>query len=187
MNWRVRNSLKPTLSPSGSGGSPNRHSEVAPATKSKAFVRKSISHKTHFSGRFGATYFITICCHERRGNQLCREAVSRPIFQTATIYDSKQLWYLRLLLLMPDHLHALVSIPGDTSLSYVIGNFKRASSKFSGIEWQRNFFDHRLRGDESVDKKATYIRQNPVRAGLIRNEGDWLYVLDRDTLDLAVR
>jgi hypothetical protein len=45
MNLKVRNSLRPTLSSSGSGGSPNRHLKMAPARKSKAFVRKSISHK----------------------------------------------------------------------------------------------------------------------------------------------
>ena len=88
---------------------------------------------------------------------------------------------------MPDHLHALIAINGDASLSTIIGNFKRATTKFAGIQWQRNFFDHRLRYDESSDNKEVYIRQNPVRAGLVETEEAWPYVLDRSTIDLAVQ
>ena len=49
------------------------------------------------------------------------------------------------------------------------------TAKLSGVEWQRNFFDHRLRHDESLTEKFAYICQNPVRAGLIQNEADWPY------------
>ena len=88
---------------------------------------------------------------------------------------------------MPDHLHALISIDRDASLSATVGNLKRATSKFSSIEWQRNFFDHRLRGDESFEEKAAYIRNNPVRAGLTMHEEKWPYVLDRTGIEVAVR
>ena len=113
--------------------------------------------------------------------------ISEEIFKAATIYDDRQLWYLQLLLLMPDHLHALISIDGDASLSSTIGNFKRATTKFASIEWQRNFFDHRLRRDESFEEKAAYIRNNPVRAGLAMNEEKWPYVLDCTGIEMAVR
>jgi putative transposase len=153
------------------------------APQSKPFIRKALSHGTHFAGRFGATYFITICCRERYRNQLCQEKIWRAILETAVMYDTWQHWYVKLLLLMPDHLHALVARNGDIPLGRTIGNFKRATTKFAGVEWQRNFFDHRLRNEESLTKKAAYIRQNPVRAGLIRNETDWLYVLDRSLIE----
>jgi putative transposase len=109
------------------------------------------------------------------------------IFETARIYHGRQDWYLVLLLLMPDHLHALVSIGGETKLSSLIGSFKRATARYAGIEWQRNFFDHRLRHVESLESKAVYIRRNPVRAGLVSVERDWPYVIDRNLLDVAVR
>jgi putative transposase len=149
----------------------------------RPFIRKPLSHAAHFAGRFGGTYFITVCCSQRRENQLCYEHVARTVFSTAAMYHKRQVWYLILLLLMPDHLHTLVSISGDRSLARTIGNFKRATSKFAGIEWQRNFFDHRLRSDESLEGKAIYIRQNPVRAGLVKNERNWQYVMDRSSLD----
>ncbi len=91
------------------------------------------------------------------------------------------------MLLMPDHLHALIAIDGEASLSTTIANFKRATSKFAGVHWQRNFFDPRLRNDESSDEKDAYIRQNPVRAGLMQGDENWPYVLDREAIEVAVR
>ena len=41
--------------------------------------------------------------------------------------------------------------------------------------WQRGFFDHVLRSDESYAQKWNYVRQNPVRAGLVANADDWPY------------
>ena len=41
--------------------------------------------------------------------------------------------------------------------------------------WQRGFFDHLLRSDESYAQKWNYVRENPVRAGLVRNADDWPY------------
>jgi len=44
------------------------------------------------------------------------------------------------------------------------------------IEWQRSFFDHRLRHDESETEKFDYIYQNPIRAGLVQAADKWPYV-----------
>jgi len=84
---------------------------------------------------------------------------------------------------MPDHLHLLVGVPADANLSDVIRDFKRITARIGKINWQRNFFDHRLRHDESLDEKAAYIRENPVRAGLIAAADEWPYAIDRTTFD----
>jgi len=138
-------------------------------------LRKRLDHTTHFAGRFGAIYFITLCWEERGSNHLCNEETSRTLFDTAKIYHEGGRWNLDLLLIMPDHLHALIGIDGHDSLSQLIRDYKRITTKLSGVEWQRNFFDHRLRHDESLTEKFAYICQNPVRAGLIQNEADWPY------------
>jgi hypothetical protein len=75
---------------------------------------------------------------------------------------------------MPDHLHMPVGILGDANL---FRDFKRITAKIARIHWRRNFFDHRMRHDESETEKFDYIRQNPVRAGLISAEEEWPYVL----------
>ena len=59
----------------------------------------------------------------------------------------------------------------------VVASWKRFTSKYAKINWQRDFFDHRLRGDEGWREKSDYILQNPVRAGLIAKYEDWPYVL----------
>jgi REP element-mobilizing transposase RayT len=140
-------------------------------------VRKELDHSIHFHGRFGATYFITICCQKRGVNQLCNPEAAQLLFETARQYHASQQWYLKLLLLMPDHLHMLIGVPGDASLSKLIRDFKRIAARKGKIEWQRNFCDHRLRHDESESEKFEYIRQNPVRAGLVREDNEWPHVL----------
>jgi len=72
-------------------------------------VRTQLDHSTHYAARFGATFFITICCERRVANQLCRKVVAQVLFETARRYDAAQNWYLKVLLLMPDHLHMLVA------------------------------------------------------------------------------
>ena len=39
----------------------------------------------------------------------------------------------------------------------------------------REYFDHVLRSDESYSEKWDYVRENPVRAGLVRSANDWPY------------
>jgi REP-associated tyrosine transposase len=136
-------------------------------------VRKELDHSIHFHGRFGATYFITICCRRRGVNQLCKSDISEVIVETARRYHESERWYLKLLLLMPDHLHMLIGTSGDDGLSNVIRDFKRITSRRTKVKWQRNFFDHRLRHDESETEKFDYIYENPVRAGLVKVAEDW--------------
>jgi len=47
-----------------------------------------------------------------------------------------------------------------------------------GALWQDESFDHVLRLNESFDEKLEYIRQNPVRRGLVARpeEYEWLWV-----------
>jgi len=102
-------------------------------------LRKRLDHTPHFAGRFGAVYFITICCQKRGSNQLCGEDTSKVLFDTARIYHERGRWNLNLLLLMPDHLHALIGIDGHDSLLQLIRDFKRITANLTGVEWQRNF------------------------------------------------
>ena len=48
----------------------------------------------------------------------------------------------------------------------------------SGPLWDEESFDHVLRSWESWEEKREYIRQNPVRAGLVRRPEDyrWLWL-----------
>jgi putative transposase len=121
-------------------------------------------------------YFITICASERGPNQLCHPGISKVIFAATKHYNEQLRWHAELLLLMPDHLHALICFPKIESMSRVISSWKHFLSLRHNIEWQRDYFDHRLRNDESHAEKAAYIRYNPVRAGLTKTPEEWPYV-----------
>src|SRR5262249_23976850 len=43
----------------------------------------------------------------------------------------------------------------------------------TGPHWQKGFFDHLLRSEESYEQKWHYVRENPVRHGLVKNWQDW--------------
>ena len=77
---------------------------------------------------------------------------------------------------MPDHLHALIAFPSVGTMSAITRLWKGFLARQYKIRWQRDFFDHRIRNEESWQQKAHYIRQNPVRARLVQEAANWPYV-----------
>ena len=143
-----------------------------------AIGRRALPHDPpHFIGTESAIFFITICCQPKGENQLCRQEIAEQLFAAARFYWERSYWGLPLLLLMPDHLHLLATFGPEASMERVVGNWKRYLARQAGIHWQRDFFDHRLRTDESFTEKANYILNNPVRAGLVTRFEDWPYQL----------
>lgn len=123
----------------------------------------------------GEVYFITICCVPRIHNQLAIPHIWQAIDEALAIRETRGDMTCRLALAMPDHFHGLLGFPSSKPMSKVISDFKSWLAKQCGIQWQRDFFDHRLRNIESAAEKAKYIRMNPVRAGLVTNPQDWPY------------
>ena len=122
-------------------------------------------------------YFVTINCAERSRNQLASRDVSERLFETIRHRQEKFLRWPYLFLLMPDHLHALLSFPPSGKPSQqIVSKWKEWTAKELGIAWQRDFFEHRLRHDESRREKADYILQNPVRRKLVERPEDWPFV-----------
>jgi putative transposase len=83
---------------------------------------------------------------------------------------------------MPDHIHLFAGFgTGSVSVSGWMKSLKNAISKtlktatFTTPHWQRGFFDHVIRSEESYEQKWLYVRNNPVRAGLVRLAEDWPY------------
>ena len=118
-------------------------------------------------------YFITLCCQLRGPDQLCLPSTSEKLLTAVRHYHDAHRWHVSLWLLIPDHLHALVSCPLDEDLTKLVAAWKRFTSRDAGIDWQKGFFDHRLRADESFEEKANYIRQNPVRKNLAATPEAW--------------
>jgi len=140
--------------------------------------RRHLPHEVPLGVRIGPedeVFFITICCLPRGLNQLAHPGVWQTIDESLRHRERDGDLHVRLVLAMPDHLHGLFAFCGTKAMAKVICDFKSWIAKCSGVHWQRDFFDHRLRGLESAAEKATYIRNNPVRAGLVSQTKDWPY------------
>ena len=125
-------------------------------------------------------FFITVCCESRGKNTLCQPDIAREIFNSVEFRNQNNVWYARLVCLMPDHLHALISFPYDRPIKQIIADWKRFLANKLKIEWRRDFFDHRLRKGESYVEKTDYIRANPLRAGFVVASEDWPYFWQAD-------
>jgi putative transposase len=51
-----------------------------------------------------------------------------------------------------------------------------STPKLPSTALAKRFFDHILRGEESYAEKWSYVRENPVRAGLVKEWGEWPFV-----------
>ena len=82
-------------------------------------------------------------------------------------------------MIMPDHVHLFVRGDRDFRLGPWIGALKQVLAKAGvlsrakGQVWEEGFFDHVLRSNESYSQKWNYVRENPVRAGLVKSAADW--------------
>ena len=93
-------------------------------------------------------------------------------------------------LIMPDHMHFFVPGGDDFKLTQWVNGLKRAISVALGATkkrplWQPGFFDHVLRNDESYSQKWEYVRENPVRAGLVIRADEWPYQGELVVIDRA--
>ncbi len=58
-------------------------------------------------------------------------------------------------------------------MRHEVAQLKKWWARELGIQWQRDFFDHRLRSEAEFEAKAHYVRMNPVRAGLVSRPEEW--------------
>lgn len=86
---------------------------------------------------------------------------------------------------MPDHLHWLLSLGETTSLDRAVRLAKgRAARRVNALRqelgqppltplWQAGYHDRALRSHEDVSSVARYVIANPVRAGLVQRVGGY--------------
>ncbi len=129
-------------------------------------------------------YFITACVADRRPLLANADSFAnlRSEWEAA---PTRYGWTVGRFVVMPDHVHFFCvcdETENSKSLSVFIGGFKQWTAKailrrlaLPAPLWQREFFDHCLRSDESYASKWDYVRENPVRAGLAPTADDWPY------------
>jgi REP element-mobilizing transposase RayT len=121
-------------------------------------------------------YFITACSVDRRPILDCEPV--HDAFRTFSLNSPQHGAWIGRYVLMPDHLHLFLSVV-EISLSNWVKSLKNTLSKTlrslgcDAPHWQKGFFDHLLRSGESYSQKWDYVRENPVRAGLVERAEDW--------------
>jgi putative transposase len=126
----------------------------------------------------GAVFHIRIRTAANNPVPLAEDKLAPKLLDSVIECARRAIWWPNLFLLMPDHIHALLSLNPIRRMSRVIGDWKKWTHQNYGVIWQDNFFDHRIRRDESLEEKGTYIRRNPVVKGLCNQPEDWPWVLD---------
>ena len=133
-------------------------------------------------------YFVTACTYRRRPI-LASNPVATAFAEFAKrAYRDHNIAVGRYVI-MPDHFHFFVSGPDDFELGRWMGMLKQCLAKnvfrapSADPVWQRRFFDHVFRSEESYGQKWDYVRENPVRAGLIANAEEWPYAGEIITID----
>jgi len=93
---------------------------------------------------------------------------------SATRYD------LRAWVIMPNHVHLLLTPVSGTTLAQIMHSMKsytahRANEilKRQGHFWSKEYFDRYIRNHEHLCRTVDYIRYNPVKAGLCKWPEEW--------------
>jgi REP element-mobilizing transposase RayT len=133
-------------------------------------------------GRFseaGRAYLVTTITHGREPLFIEMHA-SRAVARTLMHMDNRGQTKTWAYVLMPDHLHWLLSLGDQTSLHKIM----HAAKGYSGLSinrllgrkgavWQNGYHDHAVRSEEDLRELARYVVANPIRAGLVEKIGEY--------------
>ena len=96
--------------------------------------------------------------------------------ETMFRYRADKKFLLHAFVVMPSHIHLLLTAPQGLALEHVVqlikGGFSHEVGKSigsSGPIWQKSFVDRRVRDLDEFERYRKYIHENPVRAGLIES------------------
>ena len=130
----------------------------------------------------GHSHFITFTCYHRLPKTNTGEI--RDLVVAALEHARvKYRFLVYAFVVMPEHVHLLISEPERASIAQAIGSFKVSSAKQvkklrsgapqDGRLWQPRGYNRYVRDYEEFVEKRRYIHRNPVRRGLCAQPQDW--------------
>ncbi len=126
----------------------------------------------------GQSHFVTFSCYHRLPYldvRDRRDLVLKCLEQTRRRYSFRIYGYV----VMPEHIHLLVSEPEVALLANAVQSLKIAVAKrlmaFAAgpAFWQKRYHDHNVRDYLGFAEKLDYIHGNPVKRGLCDRPEDW--------------
>ena len=122
-------------------------------------------------------FFITTVTAQR-APIFRREAMAQLLIDTLADYRDQGKFLLHEFVIMPDHVHALLTpapeISLERALQFIKGGFSYRLKSRPPV-WQASFTNHRVRGFEDYERHREYIRMNPVRARLAERAEQYPY------------
>ena len=124
-------------------------------------------------------HFITFSCYHRRvklGTPARREVFERALEQ-ARRQDG---FFVTGYVVMPEHVHLLVSEPEHALLSRAIQSLKQAVARRLALRasepfWQARYYDFNVWSEHKRIEKLRYMHRNPVKRGLVQHPKDWAW------------
>lgn len=118
---------------------------------------------------------------ERR-TELADPRVAEMVAEAIEHRVQQGVWTMFEYVLMPSHVHLFFEL-GNERLKPALEGFKDwTGSRAARIlrfdqerVWQKEWFDHWSRSDDEDERIVEYIRQNPVKAGLVADFSQWAY------------
>ena len=112
---------------------------------------------------------------------LNNEAIAQTVQQNLLHFDGIR-YKLHAWVIMPNHVHVLVTPVEVVLLSNIIHSWKSYTAKKAneilGCRaefWQREYFDRSIRNQSHFCDVVSYIHNNPVKSGLCKSPSDWLF------------
>ncbi len=107
------------------------------------------------------------------GDCLLRESAVAEIVETVLRHRHGEDYWLGSFVIMPNHVHAIVTPGEKLDLGTIVGAWKSVSAhrinqrlQRSGVLWQEEAFDHIVRDDAQLQRFEIYVEENPGKAGL---------------------
>jgi putative transposase len=146
----------------------------------------------------GCIHFITFSCY-RRQPLLMKHSAARMFEQALEEARVKYGFFVYGYVVMPEHIHMLVSEPARATLATAIKAIKQSvarkqvnlglqqkdphnqrkvvwgTQKTRDIDhfWQKRYYDFNVRSSQKRVEKLKYIHRNPVHRGLVDKPEDW--------------
>ena len=124
-------------------------------------------------------HFLTFSCHHR--DPLLSTPHARDVFEH-TLEQVRQ-WYGFFIcgyVVMPDHVHLLISEPERRTLAQVLQMLKQNTAHMLRTPegspfWLPRYYDFNVWSEDKRVEKLRYMHRNPVKRGLVERPEDWLW------------
>jgi len=122
----------------------------------------------------GHHHFLTFSCDQRAkyfASDRAKDVFEAALERTRQKYG----FYIMAYVVMPEHIHMLVTEPPTVKLSVAMKSLKLSVSKLLPEKpfWLPRYFDVNIYSEKYWLNAIHYIHRNPVKRGLVAKPEDW--------------